>query len=795
MCKKLFFASTSRCIPLFNFFLLLIFSYSPLALAAPSGTGSENSLSFPPGCEVIGGDYSEPGVGKCVVDGLTGESRCFVAKINCCGNGRLEGDLFDAYNPSTIIHSAEGCDSSGPDCREDCTKCGDSTVQSNHAEQCDKGPANGSAGSNCKADCKTPVCGNGLIDVENTDPVEECDGLDFRPEDEQKNQKVCGPAHAPERRCKLYYCGDGITNDTEQCDGETYRLEYQGQPGKTCDSQCRVHYCGDGVIDPSEECDEGASNGTEGAQCSKQCKADACVWLAASGSWSIYRNTDYQNVNDNMWDVELASRDKIDRYEEVPGCFADYWSSRCPINWMDQNSIDQFMAGARAWANSDSIYALPEGVNTRGVSIYGWCIEYSNTTGARLFNLGQFLGANHVPQSSIDYGTYYYMDKNCKYVPEDQLSGRDVCGFAGMATTPLSLILDEQQFKKSQASLVRFNLALDSSDKFSTWKASAAAPLLVFDPEHTGRVDSAAQLFGNWTFGGRQTLLQSISTTQEVNRRTPWNNGYEALSVLDQNQDGEISGAELHQLSLWFDNDQDAAADPGELKRIEEVGITKLFYQGAAPQQQGQDLYLVIGYERKLNGKIIRGSSVDWYGETFSNLKEAVDALSLPSRKDGHQDSLKPKAGNDSNPLEFTPGVVSKENLNQDISGFWIWTLEGDRLGKKPGVLAIKQHADGSLTGYTVGEARLAKNAVNLKSMVSIQPVNGKVTNTADGLKIEFETLLNPKTGEKSKSHAILKAKGRILDGETSQAVADNGQGKNQAVKFSYRWAAGRSFK
>src|SRR5258708_18304500 len=104
---------------------------------------------------------------------------------------------------------------------------------------------------------------------------------------------------------------------------------------------------------------------------------------------------------------------------------------------------------------------------------------------------------------------------------------------------------------------VRFDL--DGTGRAQTyfWLRPDAA-LLVWDPEHTGRVTSGRQLFGNvtwWMF---------------------WENGYQALAALDDDRDGWLKGPELKGLALWFDRNQNGIADPGEVIPIEEAGVEAL---------------------------------------------------------------------------------------------------------------------------------------------------------------------------------------------------------------------------
>jgi tetratricopeptide (TPR) repeat protein len=93
-----------------------------------------------------------------------------------------------------------------------------------------------------------------------------------------------------------------------------------------------------------------------------------------------------------------------------------------------------------------------------------------------------------------------------------------------------------------------------------TWTTKDAA-WLVHDPKHTGKVTSALQLFGNVTFW----LF--------------WETGYDALTALDDNRDGQLTGAELESLSLWHDANGNGIAEPGEVKTLAEWGIVSLSCQ------------------------------------------------------------------------------------------------------------------------------------------------------------------------------------------------------------------------
>lgn len=73
-----------------------------------------------------------------------------------------------------------------------------------------------------------------------------------------------------------------------------------------------------------------------------------------------------------------------------------------------------------------------------------------------------------------------------------------------------------------------------------------------------GRVTSALQMFGNFTFW------------------MFWENGYHALASLDDNADGLISGDELRGIKLWHDRNSDGVCAPDEILELSQLGIVAL---------------------------------------------------------------------------------------------------------------------------------------------------------------------------------------------------------------------------
>jgi hypothetical protein len=55
-----------------------------------------------------------------------------------------------------------------------------------------------------------------------------------------------------------------------------------------------------------------------------------------------------------------------------------------------------------------------------------------------------------------------------------------------------------------------------------------------------------------------------------------WDNGYEALSSLDDDGDGRLRGGELGGIALWHDRDADGISDSGEIQTLAAHGISAI---------------------------------------------------------------------------------------------------------------------------------------------------------------------------------------------------------------------------
>lgn len=502
----------------------------------------------------------------------------------------------------------------------------------------------------------------------------------------------------------------------------------------------------------------------EGCGCGVTCPPQECFYVASwanwSGIWSYGSGPSGYNLTDVVPLYDYTNR------EAVPGCFAQRFANAC---------VDEYHGGT--------------------VEIYGGC----NSTGSyggnvTVYDLGTFLG---VPSSEIPNLTTqnwghaeYMMDSSCNYVPWNP--SNELCGFAGVSWSPISLVWDSSSPIENGMTVVSFSLAVSNPDGYSLWKASEKAPLLVFDPYKTGEVSSARQLFGNHAFGGVTTRVADF---QSKDLRSAWTNGFEALALLDRNSDKKISGEELEGISLWFDRDRDAEVDEGELRTVKSEGIVSLYFDNVKEVSDSKDLMVNIGYERMVDGRLVKGAAVDWYSEVFTSRQEAMNALAAIFRAsderkiDRSVPLLERTAHPDwpKKPLEFAPRQVS--NHENDISGFWYWTLKEKGAEKHPGVFAFEETAGKDVVGYSVIESMLEKND-KFRSATTIVPAKGEMQVNKNGERIFSFEVYDPRSQSKAVSTARLSKNGEVMFGTTTQTFETKKDGKDVSATLDYEWVA-----
>lgn len=108
---------------------------------------------------------------------------------------------------------------------------------------------------------------------------------------------------------------------------------------------------------------------------------------------------------------------------------------------------------------------------------------------------------------------------------------------------------------------VAFDFAGTGDARAQGWLTPDAA-WLVWDPEWRGQVRSGFDMIGARTWS------------------VFWSDGFEALRALDDNRDGELTGAELGGLALWRDENRNGVSDPGEVLPARVHGVVALSVRG-----------------------------------------------------------------------------------------------------------------------------------------------------------------------------------------------------------------------
>jgi len=134
--------------------------------------------------------------------------------------------------------------------------------------------------------------------------------------------------------------------------------------------------------------------------------------------------------------------------------------------------------------------------------------------------------------------------------------------------TPIVFSLDPQvtsiQGLLDPGHTVKFDLSGFGRAEAWPWIAPGTS-LLVWDPAGSGKIEDGRQLFGTYTWG------------------IFWENGFRALSMLDDNHDGQLTGPELNGLAAWTDRNGDGISTPDEVIPLSKLGIRSI---ATAPEDQ-----------------------------------------------------------------------------------------------------------------------------------------------------------------------------------------------------------------
>jgi hypothetical protein len=149
-------------------------------------------------------------------------------------------------------------------------------------------------------------------------------------------------------------------------------------------------------------------------------------------------------------------------------------------------------------------------------------------------------------------------------VTDTQLESLTIEQIARWGTkTPIALDLNGDGIRTlSLAAGVQFDISADGNAVHTGWVSSTDG-LLVMDRNADGSINDGSELFGSAT-----TLSDGTKAAD----------GYAALSELDTNLDGIVSGADagFAKLQVWVDANSDGVSSAGELKSLDAMGITSI---------------------------------------------------------------------------------------------------------------------------------------------------------------------------------------------------------------------------
>ena len=142
--------------------------------------------------------------------------------------------------------------------------------------------------------------------------------------------------------------------------------------------------------------------------------------------------------------------------------------------------------------------------------------------------------------------------------------------------------------------------------------------------------------------------------------------------------------------------------------------MVALYYKPDRTDPKSGDIHASLGFERLVNGKLVKGASVDWFSQTFSTRQEAMVALSAIFQQELNvSDAIPAEVGERADasrrrddPLRFLPH--HSNNHREDLSGYWYWTVKEKGGENDPGLFAFEQGGQ-DITGYSIIEGSLRR--------------------------------------------------------------------------------------
>ena len=396
-------------------------------------------------------------------------------------------------------------------------------------------------------------------------------------------------------------------------------------------------------------------------------------------------------------------------------------------------------------------------------------------------------------------GGVVYLNSACQQVAGVPPAA-SVCnaGSFGWMESPISLLWTNDGDVDSQITLTRFAVDPNKNGQYFLWKGSSKAPLLVYDPDHNGKINDGTQLFGNWTFGGKRTASLGAGVGPSL-----WRDGFEALASLDADGDGKIDNAELKPLALWFDDNQNGIAEPGEVIPVADLGVTAIYYQPDRRDPITKSLIVSRGFERTDGGIVRTGAAVDWYSDGAATKEELIAkhlahaSLCGADESNGNPGQLSDMRDSKLDKSSFGPKAEQGEALaastpkGPSITGMWRWSADQDQnfadASQAPqGYFTIAEDGKGGIAGHSYVQMTFPDTIADANSMLTVSAFKGERKTGHDQDAIHFVLEIPNSTIVTSDAHIL--EEGKLLEGSSEATVKYEGK----PITIKYKWTAKR---
>jgi len=257
-----------------------------------------------------------------------------------------------------------------------------------------------------------------------------------------------------------------------------------------------------------------------------------------------------------------------------------------------------------------SIPAAAGGLNLDGTSVYQAVIGGATTNGIRAGNLNLAVGLDgqYTPIPTLLTNSNGISTINPGYVSITTPDGTSapvsslLTGFTSGAAQNNHqiyvdpLILDLNGGGVSLTSYaertVLFDIDHDGSLEQTGWVAPGEG-IVVIDRNGNGKIDDISETLSEY-YGG------AIGTK-------PYANGFDALKSLDSNHDNQFTSADTawNSVKIWIDANADGRTDPGELKTLDQLGITSINLNAATQSglvNNGNEILASGSFTQTVNG-------------------------------------------------------------------------------------------------------------------------------------------------------------------------------------------------